>query len=151
MDDFRAADGQQPFRDVIAFEADDAAVRQAMARDRAAHLFHTAQHALGAEEIPLWKTRRHREQERTVAAAEINLQRCGPRKDVGHYRATDMIAGLPERAICGGEEGGVFVLDGVVAHGADAGFQWFVSRGLMVLGWSAQFSVLRWSYFETEH
>ena len=77
VDDLRAADGQQPFRHVIALKTDDAAVFQMVAGNRAGDLFHAPEHALRAEKIPLRKTCGHREKKRSIAAAEINFQRRG--------------------------------------------------------------------------
>ena len=53
----------------------------------------------GAEEIASGKTRRHREQEGAVAAAEIDFERRGSRENVGQFRAADMIGGLPHRPL----------------------------------------------------
>ena len=106
---FRTADGQQPLRGVEAFETEDAGVQQSCATDGAGNFFHAPQQPLGAEEISLRVTIRHREKKSSVATAEVNFQRCSALENLTHLCALEMIFGRPYRALCSGDKCGVLL------------------------------------------
>jgi hypothetical protein len=101
----------------VTFEPEDAAVLQPVARDGPADFLDATEEALGAEEVALGKARGHGEQESAVAAAEVDLERCRARENVGHFRATNVIARLPERALRRGKKRGLLLVERFFRHG----------------------------------
>lgn len=89
-----AGDGglrQQPFDGVAAFEAEEPDVREASFFDVLANLADAAEEALDAEEIALRVVGGEVEQERTVAAAEVDLQWPGAGEEFGFLQPAEIV------------------------------------------------------------